>query len=354
MTIDATAQALATEEALPEQVAETPEQTEDGDLSAVWDKLNEEKPAETPDEPEVETVEEPKAETDDEAEDDTDEGEEKPAEVETPTDLPKALRDAWKDLPDTARQAVLDSQREMGRKLSEQGRLVQGIAPIRDVLVNASKEIPALANMRPQDVAAEVMQLAKISGNFQSRPVETMMQLVKQHGLEEPLRQALSGQAPQQEAMAANELRQQVSQLQRQLKQVSDPEYLRGQVEQFTTQTQLQGSVEQFAAQAPHWQDVEPHMPSAIAFVRESAPNASPQDVLDRAYRLAVSQFVPEATQAPTQDAAPQAAPATDPSKTEAARKAKSVNVRSTPTGKARTLTEEEELSRAYDRMAKS
>lgn len=207
-----------------------------------------------------------------------------------------------------------------------------------------------MADMRPQDVAQEVFQLAKISGDFRSKPVETVMSLIKQHGLEDPMRQALSGQAPDQGAMQNNALRQELSDLKRQLNQVSDPEYLREQVTQFTTQSQVQSEVEKFAQNAEHWGQVEDKMPAAIQFVRESAPDASPQDVLTRAYDLAVGQFVPEA-KATSDKAAQEAATPTDPEKTQAAQKAKSVNVTGRTNGKPRSLTEDQELERAWKRM---
>ena len=285
--------------------------------------------------------------------DDAEETDENPV-VEAPSELPKAVRDAWKDMPETARTAVLESQREMGRKLADQGRLVQGISPIRDALIRATKDLPALSNMKPQEVADEVMGLAKISADFQTKPVETIMSLVKQHGLEAPLLQILSGQQPQQQDMQSNAMLQKISQLERQLAQVSDPETLRQQIEQHTTQSSLAMEINQFAKSAEHWKAVEPHMPQAVAFVRNSAPDISPQDMLDRAYKLAVSQLMPEATQAPKQTAAPGAATVSDPQKTEAARKAKSVNIQAQPSGKTRTLTEDEELSRAFDRMSQS
>lgn len=371
MTIEATAQALATDEAqtAPQVADEAPaEISEEQALNDVWDELQSEDVAEKPqnkkgtpadDVAEAEADETDSDETAEESEDeatDTDDGEEaeeddKPA-VEVPTDLPKSVRDAWKDIPEGAQSAILESHRKMGRQLAEQGRLVQGIKPIQDVLGQAVKDLPALANMRPQDVAQEVMQLAKISNDFSTKPVETMVSLIKQHRLEEPLRKLFAGQQPDQGSMANNQLQQEVQKLQRQLQQVSDPEYLRGQMEQFTTTASVQSSVEQFSQNAEHWNLVEEHMPNAIQYVKATSPDASPQDVLQEAYDLAVGKFVPNANKA-TQDspANKTARPAADPEKTQAARKAKSVNIKSTATGNTRKLTEAEELSRAYDKM---
>lgn len=356
MSLNAAAQALATDTAAPEEVAEP---TEDQELEAIFDNAeadeseqveSSEEEGEPEEQAEGEKVEADKEAAENQGAEEAKEEEEAEANDEAPTDLPRAVRDAWKDIPESIRPAIMESQREMSRKLSEQGRQLQGIGPIRDTLVKAAQEIPSLANMRPQDVASEVFGLAKISGDFKTRPVETVMGLIKQHGLEEPMRQALAGQAPQQSAMQENELRQEIAGLKRQLQQVADPDYLREQVTQFTTQTQVQSEVEKFAQEAEHWDQVEQYIPSAIQLVRESAPDASPQDVLKRAYDLTVSQFVPEAKATPTK-AAEEAAQTVDPEKTQAAQKAKSVNVTGRSSGKPRKLTEDQELEKVWKQM---
>ena len=369
MTIEETAQALSTDEAqtAPQVADDAPaEISEEQALNDVWDELQADEAAEKPktkkeppaddiaetDEPDSdETAEDGEDEATEPDEDDETAEDEKPA-VEVPTDLPKSVRDAWGDIPEAAQGAILESHRKMGRQLAEQGRLVQGIKPIQDVLGRAVQDLPALANMRPEQVAQEVMQLAKISNDFSTKPVETMVSLIKQHKLEEPLRKLFAGQQPDQGSMANNQLQQEVQKLQRQLQQVSDPEYLRGQMEQFTSQSQVQTSVEAFSKSAEHWNLVEEHMPNAIQYVKASRPDASAQDALSAAYDLAVSQFVPEANKATQPGPADiKARPAADPEKTQAARKAKSVNIKSTATGTGRKLTEAEELSRAYDKM---
>lgn len=80
----------------------------------------------------------------------------------------------------------------------------------------------------------------------------------------------------------------------------------------------------------------------------ELGQNASPKDVLKAAYELAVQRRMPDtkAKEPPVEEA--KATP--DPKRTEAAIKAKSVNVSSTTTGKEREMTEDEILSAAYRR----
>ncbi|MGL6208731.1 MAG: hypothetical protein ACRC14_02735 [Paracoccaceae bacterium] len=335
MTIEATAQALAPETALPVQVA-SPETTEsEPDYGAVYDKITADAPIEAEIEP-VEAIESP-AEV------------EAPVEtVEAPTDVPVALRKHWGTLTEEARDAVLSSQREMSRKLSDMGRQVQGIGPIRDVLVSAVKELPALGNMRPEEVASEVILLAKMSADFREKPVETFLALAQKHNMTNAVRQALgvAGQAPNNDALT-NKL----AALEQQLARAADPEFIRQQVSAVTMQERVTADVQAFAADKEHWGEVEDHLPKVIQIVREAMPNASEKDVLSRAYDIALQTYRPD-LKAPAPPAV-EAAPQPDPERTQAAIQAKSINVTGRTSGKPREMTEEEIYSSAYDRAVK-
>lgn len=335
MDLEATAQALVTEPAQAEQVA-SPVETQDDepDYGAVYDKLTAEPDApETPTEAtEAAEVAQPPQEA-----------------VEAPTDVPVALRKHWQALPEDAREAVLSSQREMSRKLSDMGRQVQGISPIRDVLVDAVKANPAIANMRPDELARDVMELAQFSAAFKSKPLETFISLAQKHGMTDALRQALGGQpqAAQQTATLQNE----IAALKQQLARAADPEFIREQVSAVTMQERVMSDVQAFAAQQEHWGEVEAFMPKVIPLIREAMPEASGKDVLAKAYDLALQTYRPD-LKAKAQ-AAVEAAATPDPERTQAALKAKSINVTGRTTGKPREMTEEEIYSAAYDRAVR-
>lgn len=271
------------------------------------------------------------------------------AEVEMPRELPLSLKPHWSSIPEAARAELLEAQREMGRKLSEQGRLVSGIAPIRDVLSQAVKDLPELSDMRPADVAREVFELAKISAQFKANPADTIIGLIQKHNIGATVLEKLSGQ-PQ--SGNTDALMAEIGRLKEQLGKVADPQYLRQTFSQITTETQVSNVIEEFASGEgkDHWAAVEDHMPNAIQFIQAKlGPGASPRDVLAQAYQLAVSQFVQPPPQAPVQEAAPAAAVVADPLKAEAARQAKSVNVSGKPTAE-RVLTEDELLLKVYNR----
>lgn len=364
MSIEAAAEALAPEPVAPVEPSQDV-MTEDEALAAAYDAATqpEEKEDPTPDESASEEaesadpVEEPAEQAEDaeaaeEAQDAAETEDEESGDSEDikgPTDFPKAVRENWGKIPDEARQALVESQRELNRKLTEQGRQMTGIAPIRDALVEIARDTPEMLNMRPEEVAQEFKKFRDtVIKPLNEKPLETVMQVIKERGLEEPLKQVLNGQQPGQESMRENILLKEIGQLKQQVKQLSDPNYIQGHVEQFTTQSNLASEVANFSQNAEHWADVESHMPAAIQFVKSAEPDLPPKDTLERAYNLAVSQYVPEAKA--TRKAGEQPAPQVDPKKTEAAIKAKSVNVKGKASDKSRKLTEDELLARAYDK----
>lgn len=332
MDVQATAPALAPEAVVSEPVVTTEVEAEP-DYGAVYDKLTAEGPVEAESEA-VEAVEAP-----DEVE--------APAEaVEAPTDVPVALRKHWSAIPEDARDAVLASQREMSRKLSDMGRQVQGIGPIRDVLVSAVKDLPALGNMKPEQVAQEVVSLAKISADFRTKPLETFLSLAQKHGMTDALRQALGGQQQGAETTAA--LHTQIRQLQEQISRAADPDFIREQVSAVTMQERTMADVTSFASAKEHWGEVEAYMPDVIRMLQKANPDSPPKDILEKAYDTALTVYRPD-LKAPVQ-AAVEAAEQPDPERAKAAIQAKSVNVPGRTAGKPRELTEDEAYDAIWER----
>lgn len=333
-----------------QQTAEPEVMSEDDVLGAAFDKLQE--ADETP-EAEVDEAPEPEqAEEEPEAEEPDDEGEERSEDDEIPSDLPKEVREVWADLTPKAREAVVASQRSLSNKLREQGNLVRGIEPIRDVLVEAAKQMPALADMKPQEVAREVMELARVSNEFSQKPVETLMGWIRKHGLEQQIGQALQGQPVDN---STSELKNTITKLERKIQELSDPEARSEWVSDAITQRDTIRDVNEFARSKDDWAEVEPVLPAFVQAVQarnhSMGKNQTPVEVLEAAYALAKGQVpeagIPQAT--PSQDVAQ-----VDPQRTEAAKKAKSVKVTSRSSGKARTLSEDELLSQTFDRLQAS
>lgn len=304
----------------------------DAGLREIYRKLNDEA-EESP----VEADEAPKAA----------EVAEKPVEApapvsDAPADLPAAIKAKWGELPPETREAVASSHREMGRKLADQGRLVQGLKPIQDVLTQAIREIPTMRDMKPADVARDVFQMAKISGELKRDPVKTLIGIAQGAGALDGLRQALSGQPPAPAAQQNVQLVNEIAALKKKLAEIADPASFERQVSQTLANRETSSFVTSFAAEKQeNWTTVEPYIPAMIPLAKQRlGQSASPKDVLSEAYDMAIHAH-PELR---AKIAAAAVAPAhADPGKTAAQMKAKSVNVTSRPSA-PQTMTEDQQM----------
>jgi len=346
MSVEATAAALAPEtspEPVKVEVTETPQMTDDDLMAQVWDDRNKEEEPETPEDAPVEAAEtdEPVEEPEGEVEEGKQEEQEAP---KPPSTLPPAVQRAWADLPEDVREAVQTSHKEMGDKLAAQGRQMQGIAPVRDALVEMVQDIPEMANLRPEQVIREMKQFRdSVIVPLNQKPVETILQVARQRGIEGQLRAALDGQQPGGEANYVAALTKELNSLKQQLQQVADPNYMRQHLETFTTQTEAENVVQEFAQQAEHWSEVENTLPASIAYVQSVNPDLSQRDILERAYDLEIQRLGKAKPKASEKDT-----PEADPEQTQKALKAKSVNVSGRSSGKSKPVTEDQLLEQVW------
>lgn len=270
--------------------------------------------------------------------------------VEVPTDLPGGVKQYWKDIPESAREAILKSQREMSSKLSQASRDVQALGPIRDVVYKAAREIPEVAAMKPQEIASQMWSLIQAGQALQKDPEAAFLGLAKQHNIDlAKLAGQPQGQQAQQDAQTINALRQELARVNDQLRQVADPNYIRQQFDTFQTETTVAQDVTKFAETHEHWATVEPELPKYIQAVKAITPDAAPAEVLQEAYNMAVQRLVPDArAQAPGAGGEPAPQP---PQRVAQAVKAKSVNVSSKPGGKPKPDNPRDLMGAVWDKM---
>lgn len=272
----------------------------------------------------------------------------KPA-PEAPSYLPEEVKKHWGTMPEEVRDAISKSQRGMSDKLAETSRLVQGLGPIQNAVVQAAKEMPHLANMRPDQIAGEMLELAKISAQFNSKPVETLVGLIDKHNMRDAIRHVLGGNPDGAAAAAASA--KELSDLRAEVARLSNPDFFRDQVAQINTQERAFEAVTTFMKDAEHWAAVEDRIPVLIPVVKAKlGETAPPAALLKEAYELAVSMFLPDKVK-PV--AAVEAAPVADPARAKAAVAAKAVNITGKVEGAPRKQSEREAFFEAYDRAAR-
>lgn len=313
--------------------------SEDDALAAVWDNMT----ADGVEEAEAPETEEATEEAPVEAQEAAPEA----APVEPPSDLPASIKAKWADMPADAQEAVLSSHRDLSRKLADQGRVVSAARPVYDVLVQAAQEIPTLRDMTPQQIAQDVLQMARIQAQVANDPVRTLMGIAEQYGATEGLRAALGGQAAPEAAQTNMALVQEVRQLRAQLQQVATPAAIEARVQETITGKEVERMVMDYATSKPFWNDAEPIIAQMIPLAQQKlGEQASRKDILDAAYDMAIHadpalrEKVAAAAKAPVQP---------DPARLAAQMKAKSVNVASRP-GQGKPLTEDQALSAVWDK----
>lgn len=328
MSTEAVAEALA-----PQEQTENPDIA--GQLDEIWSKY-ESSQEETPEIPEEAPVEEKPVEPE-AAAPEPEQKEEATPQVDVPTELPGGIKAQWATMSPEAREAVLSSHRELGNKLAEQGKLVSGISPIRDALVEMVQDVPEMKDLKPEQVIAEMRSFMNDTiAPFKKDPVGTMLKAAQQGGFAEQLRAALGGEKPAPQSQMQQELTnvikgqsQQIEQLREALAELQ--------------QAPVKSVIEEFASSAEHWNDVasSESFHQAIAYYRTD-PNLSEKEVLGKAYDLEL-QRLGKAKPVVSEEEEPKA----DPERTEKALKAKSVNVQDQPS-KPKELTERQIMEKVW------
>lgn len=280
------------------------------------------------------------------------------AKDDLPTDLPSGVRQHWGSIPETARDAILKSQRDMSSKLSQASRDLQAVGPLRDMIHKAARSDERIRQMTPAQIAQNVEVLFQASKALSEDPVKALRGLARQHNIDlaklsegQPAQKP--GEAAQRDAQTIRQLQQTINGLNQKLQQVSDPQYLRSQYDQWNTENTVVGEIQKFASDKPHWQEVEQYLPTVIPVAKAKlGENAAPAEVLQEAYSMAINTFVPNARADQTR-AGEQPAPEA-PERVQTAVKAKSVNVKSEPGRKSAPRTQREAMSAVYDRMTGS
>jgi len=312
--------------------------------------------SENPEEPkpEAEQAEAPEdGETVPEAE--GEEPEQKPEASEAPGHLPQEVRQHWDKIPEEAREAISRSQSEMSSKLADAGRQMQGIAPIRDGLMNMAQEFPELMNMTPEQIMADTRELATTRVQLMRDPVNTLLSVARQLGalpqmqaaLQNATPESLAAQAPMQGQQQAFQPQQQ----QQQLQEMQQPANVEEIVQQALADRDVQEALASFPEGKEHWATVEQHMPRFVeAAWAIKGEGASYKGVLETAYKMATAEL---GLMAEPKAAPAKAPPKSSPKRTEAVIRAKSVNV-SSRSGTPKPKSELDALSDAYDRMMSS
>ena len=277
--------------------------------------------------------------------------------VAAPAHLPQAIKADWDKIPESARSAIATHQAEMDRKFGEIGKQYGAVKPIADKIMGAASQFPEFKGFTPDQIAEGAVQLAAVQARLESGSedarVSTIMEVAKTYGVLPALAKAFGQQGDGNQLVTG--LQQKIATLESRLSKVGNPDSIRETVSMTLKERETETLVQNFAANEgkDYWADVEAAMPTFIKAVMDKGEGKAPQEIIADAYDMAIN-ALPDVRAKVRASEANATAAGPDPKRTEAARKAASINVPSTSSGKERVMTEDELLSAAYERKMAS
>jgi hypothetical protein len=272
---------------------------------------------------------------------------------ETPVGLPPTWRadmaDVWEAVPEDKRERLGKWADEVHARMSGMNRKITAYSDVQSVFDDMLQSYPERFSgpdaMHPKEAVKFLYQVQK---DMDARPVETLLEIAARYNAVPELAKALGmggDQAPQVSALQGT-----IQQLEARIASLVSPETINNHISRAMTEREVTSGLERFASEKPFFADVEDRLPAFINIARESEPEADPMRLLDIAYDMAVNAIPAVREKA---QAASRAAVMPD-ARAAAAKKAASINVKSTAAGRPKPRTQEEAMGDAYDRLMAS
>lgn len=260
------------------------------------------------------------------------------------------LDDAWKAIPAEQREKVKTHFDDLHRRMSDQGRQLAQSKPLADKLIQGVSQLPQFRGFSPEQIAEGAIRLANVQASLESGPasaLDTILQIAQAYKVLPDLTKRLTGAEMPEGQNETHELKREIAELKNQLR--SGPQQIEAHVSRAIEGRAALDTVVQFAKDPANsfFGVVEPHIPAFMERARQDRPELAGKELLQAAYESALKEF---GLKDMKEAAAKAAAPVVDQKRTEAAKKAASINVKSSSTGKERPLGEIDALSAAYDR----
>lgn len=270
--------------------------------------------------------------------------------TETDVPLPSNLYglDAeWASLTPEARTRFAERSNELNARMSDMGRQVSQFKPLQEASAEFAEYFNGNlkgADGNPISAADGIRYLANIQRSMDRDPANTLMNIIDTYGARQQVAQLLGVTAAPQ-AQQDNRLLNEITSLKQQIASLQSPDT----VLKVLDERDAKSETSRLLSSEPLVKDIPESR--LVFFINEGweklGQEASREAVLKYAVQAATE--ADPALRAKTQ-AAKQAATG-DKQKAEAAKRATGVNVTSTSTGKARTLTDDEAMNAKWAEM---
>lgn len=283
-----------------------------------------------------------------------------------PTDFPKIIKEKWDTIDPEVQNAMIARDRQQRARFSEQGVELQRVTPIADKLDALSEQYPQFKGVTSDQMVERVAQLASVQAHLDANPLQGVLDIARAYGVVGYLQQAFSGRQPDNDKNTILHLQQQVANLNRQLQGQQpgqSPTDIDNIVDTKLNLRAVEDVINDFTVQhglsAEEFNELEPF----VTLVRRLEPDAGAEEVLQKAYDMAVNALpsmsvranVGNATTGDVSANTPAGGPSTtatpNSKRTVKAAKAAALNVKSTAANKPVTKTQRQAMGEAWDRM---
>jgi hypothetical protein len=200
-------------------------------------------------------------------------------------------------------------------------------------------------------MAQGAAELAVVQSRLERDPVNTIIEIAKHYNVYDQFAAALGQPGQTGQLQGDTALLQKVAALEAQVKQNSfDPSKIDQHVSQAIQQREITDQVNAISKELPFFAEVENDMPFFIGKVMKANPSATPREAMEQAYDMATNADPTVRQKRAALEAQKATTVTADTKRVESAKKAASINVKPTSSGKGRVLTEDEALEAAFDR----
>lgn len=207
----------------------------------------------------------------------------KPAEpaIEPPTSWSADMKAKWAALPPDAQQYIAQRESEAHKRISQFGEQVKAIEPVAKI-AQQHKNYFAAKGATPEQWFQNIVGMSQM---FDQNPVQVLEHLAQQKGID--LRSVYSGQPPNQMDQYIRSLEQRVARAEQLANKVHTDITKRAEVENNQKLTSIVSVIEKFAKDRPDYAELESEMLPLVEAIRDAEPDASPEDMLSKAYEKA-------------------------------------------------------------------
>lgn len=204
------------------------------------------------------------------------------AAIDAPISWSAEMKAKWAALPPDAQAYVAQRESESHKRISELGQQVKAFEPIRNV-VEHFRDTFNRTGLAPHDAFARMMAM---ESRLETDPVGAINDIAAAYGVD----LSNGSQAQQEQGSESAEVRSlkaEINALKRQVGETVSKVTARERSEYEQHQASLASLVDEFAKTKTDFADIENDILTQVAAIRQTEPNLTPKETLEKAYEAA-------------------------------------------------------------------